>query len=155
MPRAAFPQVVKARLSANSLGIASRLPGAGRGRGGGRGSNAGWGKRLTASCPSAADRRLKGRGEEQNWACQKDPGERWQHFPGTSLRASLGNTPPQCGCRWGLVPTSYIPQPMCAESRSKGFALGREAVRAKHERSSPEGGDSLYRAPSPPKARSV
>lgn len=136
MPGAVFPQVVKARLSANLLGIASQLPGAERGLGGGRGGNAGWGKRMTASCPSAADGRLKGRGEEQSWACQKDPGERWQHFPGTSLRASLRNTPPQCGCCWGLAPTSHIPQTVCAESHSKGFALGREAVREKHERSS-------------------
>ena len=97
---------------------------------------AGWGKRMTASCPSVADRRLKGRGEAQSWACQKDPGERWQHFPGTSLRASPRNIPTPWGYCWGLVPTSHLPQPVCAESCSKGFALGREAVRAKHERSS-------------------
>lgn len=29
---------------------------------------------MTASCPSAADRLLKGKGEVQSWACQEEPG---------------------------------------------------------------------------------
>lgn len=69
MQRTAFPQVVRARLSANSLGIVSQLPGARRRQGGGRGGDAGWGERMTASHPSAADRLLKGEGWVQSRAC--------------------------------------------------------------------------------------
>lgn len=109
----ASPQVARARLNANSSGIASQLPGARGGRVGDMVAMLGGGKWMSASHPSAADRLLKGKGGVQGWACQEELGRRRWHFLGTSLWAFSGNMPTQQGCCWAGSHLPHSAAGMC------------------------------------------
>lgn len=88
---------------------------------------------MTASCPSAADRLLKGKGEGAELG---SPGGAREGSGISQARAPgplLGTRQPS-GAAAGLGLTSHTPQPVWAESRSGGSGSGREEVRTKHKR---------------------
>ena len=110
---------------------------------------------MTASCPSEADRLLKGKGGVQSWACQAEPGERAGisqapasgPFLGTGPHSRLG------GGGWIPPPTFHS---LCVPKAEIWLREGRSHSKAQKEDLCNKGGVCLWRAsPSPKNARSI